>query len=473
MISFAAKNSASVPLLLLLLAIIARRPHPAAANDNGLALTPPLGWRSWNLYHRNVNQPLMERIMRGVATDRSRSDHAGTPTSLLDLGYADVGLDDFWQACDSPDAADGMHYHREDGSPIVNANLFPDLGGMVELAHSLNLTAGWYGNNCICADVCRNPDECDKQIEADVRAIVNFDFDGWKLDGCGGETNLPLFEAYIRKLSPAKPILVENCHWGNPAVPYYKPNRTLPPSEGCPWNYYRSSGDIGPSYGSVLHNLGTVETFRAQNLSYPGCWAYPDMMQVGVTVGKDGGGEMALTAAETRSHFASWCIVSSPLVLSHDVNDEAVTDAVWDVISNREAIAVNQAYAGDSGGVYDASDATIGLYDHLGVEVTVVPTHRYLSKPLGDGKGVAVLLMNSGEDRHPLEVVFKDVPDVGCSETSCSCLVRDIWAHRDLGQFVGSYNVNVESHDAAFLLVTDCSTVQEGDIEKRTGVSEA
>uniref|UniRef100_A0A6U6FDI2 Alpha-galactosidase n=1 Tax=Odontella aurita TaxID=265563 RepID=A0A6U6FDI2_9STRA len=242
------------------------------ANDNGLALTPPLGWRSWNLFAADVNQTLIEKIMRAMI-DRSRSDHAGRPTSLCDLGYCDVGLDDAWQACQSPEAAEGMNYHREDGSPIVNLKRFPDLKGMVDLAHSLNLTAGWYGNNCICQDACRNPEECEKQIEGDVKAIVEFGFDAWKLDGCGGETNLPLFDEYIRKLS-SKPILVENCHWGDPGILYSKPDQTLPPSKGCLWNFYRSSYDIGQTYGSMMHNLGSVELFRSQNLSYPGCWAY-------------------------------------------------------------------------------------------------------------------------------------------------------------------------------------------------------
>ena len=36
------------------------------SNENGLARTPPLGWRSWNLYGANVNQSLIEGIMDGM-----------------------------------------------------------------------------------------------------------------------------------------------------------------------------------------------------------------------------------------------------------------------------------------------------------------------------------------------------------------------------------------------------------------------
>mgnify|MGYP002824976711 FL=1 len=36
------------------------------SNENGLARTPPLGWRSWNLYGAHVNQSLIEGIMDGM-----------------------------------------------------------------------------------------------------------------------------------------------------------------------------------------------------------------------------------------------------------------------------------------------------------------------------------------------------------------------------------------------------------------------
>jgi alpha-galactosidase len=122
-----------------------------SAHDNGLAQTPPLGWRSWNLYEGNVHQIDITRIMDGMARRRhNRTDHLGNIISLADLGYRDVGLDDTWQRCNSPDAAEGMHYHDLYGNPIVNYDRFPSLSEMTEHAKKLNLTAGWYANNCAC-----------------------------------------------------------------------------------------------------------------------------------------------------------------------------------------------------------------------------------------------------------------------------------------------------------------------------------
>jgi len=53
--------------------------HIATANDNGLALAPPMGWRNWNQYEGDVDQDLMEHIMEGMVR-RSRTDHLGVPT---------------------------------------------------------------------------------------------------------------------------------------------------------------------------------------------------------------------------------------------------------------------------------------------------------------------------------------------------------------------------------------------------------
>lgn len=111
--------------------------------DNGKGVTPPMGWRSWNLYGRNVNQELIEKIMDGmVAKDRNVD---GVPTSLCDLGYCDVGLDDNWQECGSHGTGK-YTYHSDVGFPIVNAGRFPDMLAMTNKAHKLGLTAGWYLN---------------------------------------------------------------------------------------------------------------------------------------------------------------------------------------------------------------------------------------------------------------------------------------------------------------------------------------
>ena len=49
--------------------------------------------------------------------------------------------------------------------------------------------------------------ECQKQIKGDVKALIDFGFDAWKLDGCGGETDLVAINKEIK--AAGKAIMVE------------------------------------------------------------------------------------------------------------------------------------------------------------------------------------------------------------------------------------------------------------------------
>lgn len=130
-------------------------------------------------------------------------------------------------------------------------------------------------------------------------------------DDCGAESDLGLWARLINS-SGSQPVMIENCHWG----------KTLPNSTWCPFNFFRSSGDIGVSYASAIKNmLAQLRPNRAgvssQSLSRPGCWAYPDNMVVGSTHWHAD----VLNDTEAHTHFGLWCITSSPLVLSLDVRN--------------------------------------------------------------------------------------------------------------------------------------------------------
>ena len=54
-----------------------------------------------------------------------------------------------------------------------------------------------------------------------------------------------------------------------------------------------------------------------------------------------------------RTHFGAWVITSNPLVLGYDLSDDVINDRVWDFVTNQEAIAINQAWAGHPGACSD------------------------------------------------------------------------------------------------------------------------
>lgn len=383
------------------------------------------------MYGAKVDQGLMMDIMKGMVSRKRMVD--GKPTSLCDLGYCDVGLDDNWQKCGKY-GSDAYSYHTENGLPIVNRDVFPDFINMTTFAHSLGLTAGWYLNNCICRDHCSD----DKCYVGDAAALFEFGFDSVKLDGCGKQRDLDLWATLFNQSGRA--ILTENCHWGG----------TVPNATWCPWNLYRTSGDVRASYSSIVGNLQTTVKWAQTNLSKPGCWAYPDMLEVGCAHGPGGASDPGLSPQETRSHFGAWSIVSSPLTLSHDVNNDTIMDAIWPIIANPEAIEVNQAWAGHSGSPFAQADEKVTLSD--AVESFDMNKYQFFYKPMqADGAKTAVLLMNHLTDSQDLKFNFADVPGVKCSK----CNVRDVWQRKDLGTFSDSYTAKgVEGHDAAFLTIT-------------------
>uniref|UniRef100_A0A7S3LMS6 Alpha-galactosidase n=1 Tax=Aplanochytrium stocchinoi TaxID=215587 RepID=A0A7S3LMS6_9STRA len=425
---------------------------------DGRGKTPLMGWRSWNLYGGNVDQKLMVSIMDAIAT-RDRLVN-GKPTSLCDVGYCDVGLDDNWQVCKKVDGKNS--YHDANGKPIVNLLRFPNFKAMNAHAHKLGLTAGWYGNNCICREA---GNRSTIYYDGDAKATAYYDFDSIKLDGCGAQKDIPLWHDLLSKYNP-KGILIENCHWG---VVY----PAIPTKTWCPWNYYRSSTDISPNYGSVIRNLQTTIPLARNGLSRPGCWAYPDMLEVGIR----------LSYEESRSHFGAWCIVSSPLILSHDLNDKNVSDSIWDIITNTEAIEVNQAWAGHPGTAFARSDDNVILstkipsgyefYENRSISNPVsdetfvtVPKYQYFYKPVKqNGEKTAVLLMNNFEIKQTLSFNFADVPSLTCA----NCRIRDIWTRKDIGVFKDTFTCeSVASHDSCFLMISPAPENDHWDFNQDT-----
>ena len=104
---------------------------PVAALDNGLAITPPMGWRSWNCFHGAASAASIRAVADAMAS-RARAGDDGAPTSLVDLGYARLGVDDGWQDCGA--GYDGS-FHAADGTPLLNASKFDDLAGLVAYGH--------------------------------------------------------------------------------------------------------------------------------------------------------------------------------------------------------------------------------------------------------------------------------------------------------------------------------------------------
>lgn len=130
------------------------------------------------------------------------------------------------------------------------------------------------------------------------------------------------------------------------------------------------------------------------------------------------------------------------------MTNDTVSDQVWPIIANTEALAVSKAWAGESGTVFKAASETIVLGKGT---PEAVPAWQWFSKKI-DAKSTAVLLMNHAATPVSWTLNFADVPGL---DGTTSYKLRDINAHADVGPVSGSVPVNnVASHDAPFWIIT-------------------
>ena len=353
--------AAALPLLLLLL--WASQPQPAAALDNGLGRLPPLAWRTWNAFNEHINQTIVVGMIDELVAQRLDVD--GKPTSLRELGYGTIGIDQGWEGCGM--GVNGTQ-HYANGTPAVNSK-FPDLKALVEYGHAHDVKMGFYLNGCACGE----RQERLINYQGDVGLTHRLGFDAVKIDGCGAQLNMTLYAELFNKTG--RPIMTENCHAGENFTDGGTPGQMGP--GWCPYNFFRSSGDIKSVWDRVIANLLSVTKFlvasktvsvgasRAGGIpspprppappgqgaagapaSRPGCFAYPDMLEVGRMEGS-GQSSAAMSEAESSSHFAGWCIVSAPLVLGFDLANATRMELTWPHISNRRAMAVSQTWQAD------------------------------------------------------------------------------------------------------------------------------
>eukprot|EP00854_Cymbomonas_tetramitiformis_P014975 gene14975-17701_t len=391
------------------------------AINNGVGYTPPMGWRHWKAFYAHIDQRIMENMM-----DEMVKKHPvdGKLTSLADLGYLYVGLDDHWQncttvcangtvipswyvhnnfdyqSCEDPKGAKTAPWYDDDGTPRIDQHRFPDMKGMVAHAHAMGLRAGWYMGNYQCRGAMGNhvPQwNWTRLAEGSVKAIAEFGFDSVKLDsGFPVGHNMTLWAELLN--ATGRSVMIENCHQGGIGPGMNDPNGNctgLGSPSDCPYNFWRTGGDPEPGWGTIMRELnslrkvvnkhysggsgkhpGAPEYNAEPPLSRPGAWAYPGTMVVG-----DG----SMTKEENKVHFGSWCIVSSPLILAFNMSDPARHALVWDIITNKEAIQVNQAWAGHPG-----RQALVEIGSNKAVEVW--------SKPLGDGK-LATFFINTDTNK--------------------------------------------------------------------------
>ncbi len=370
---------------------------PAArASDNGLALTPPMGWNSWNRFGCNVSEDLVKSAADAMAN-----------SGMKEAGYQYVVIDDCWQV-----SRDG------NGNIVADAQRFPSgIRALADYVHSRGLKFGIYSD--AGTKTCAGRPGSRGHEYQDALMYASWGVDYLKYDWCNvGKENA---EAAYTTMADAlkasgRPIVFSLCEWGT----------------SKPWlwagevgNLWRTTGDIADCWDCKKEwSMGWVKILDLQDglESYagPGHWNDPDMLEVG-----NGG----MTTAEYRSHFSFWCLLAAPLIAGNDLKN--MPPEIKEILTNKEVIAVDQDSLGMQGRrIFKNGDSEVW------------------AKQMHDGSR-AVILFHRGSSETEISVSWAALGYPAHLPAS----VRDLWEKKDLGTFKGSYSAKVPSHGVVMIKV--------------------
>lgn len=156
--------------------------------NSGVALTPPMGWSSWNTFRNTIDENLITDI--AVAMKK---------TGLLDAGYQYVNLDDCWQSS----------MRTPDGKLQGDLTRFPrGIKPLIEEINELGFKVGLYTSNgtLTCEDLPASL--YNEATDADTLAEWGVEY--FKYDFCHNEA-IPTVAPEIIKITLGKPGETDFC----------------------------------------------------------------------------------------------------------------------------------------------------------------------------------------------------------------------------------------------------------------------
>lgn len=381
-----------------------------------LALTPPLGWNSWNCWGLSVNQ---DRV--------KASADAMIKKGLIEHGWTYVNIDDGWEA--SSRTADSI---------LLPNSKFPDMKALTDYIHSQGLKMGIYSSP--------GPKTCGgflasyKNELQDAKTWAELGIDYIKYDWCSYGWIAPnpnleeLQKPYIVMRNALdqcnRDIIFSLCQYGMGNVWEW--------GAKIGGNTWRTTGDIGDSWDS-MSGIGFSQT-QDPKYTGPGHWNDPDMLVIG-KVGWGNPHNTHLTPNEQYTHISMWSLLASPLLIGCDMSQlDAFT---LNLLCNDEVLAVNQDPLGIKASRVKKAN---------GVEIWMRPLedHSYAVGVFYNGKesGDPTTLINwnnGSKNIKTVKVLLSDLKLKGKYQ------VRDLWRQKDTGITNQSKTVEIPYHGVAFL----------------------
>lgn len=369
-----------------------------------LALTPPMGWNSWNCWGLSVSGEKLKS-----------SAQALIDKGLIDHGWTYMNIDDGWEA-----------EQRNETGEIVPNKKFPDMKALGDWLHTHGLKFGIYSSP--------GPKTCGGYLgsyhheEQDATTYANWGIDYLKYDWCSyeniakGDTTLAAYQKPYKVMQQAlrsqhRDIFYSLCQYGMKNVSSW--------GADVDGNCWRTTGDITDTWKS-LSSIGFNQNKLFQ-YAKPGRWNDPDMLIVGDVGWGQNLHPTRLNPDEQYTHISLWCLLSAPLLIGCDISK--MDDFTVNLLSNDEVLALDQ--------------------DPLGKQAeqkTKKDDYQVWVKELEDGNK-AIGIFNLSDTYQNISVRWNEL-DLSSKEK-----VRDLWRQKDLGVFENSFTTKVPPHGVRLIKV--------------------
>ncbi len=383
----------------------ARREFTVKCGDL-IALTPPMGWNSWNCWGLSVSDEKLRSSAKAMMDK-----------GLIDHGWGYMNIDDGWEA----EARNGK------GEIIANKK-FPDMKKTGDWLHNNGLKFGIYSSP--------GPKTCGGYLGSyqhelqDATSYSNWGIDYLKYDWCSydkirdpKDSSDESYKKPYRVMQDAlqkqpRDIVYSLCQYGMRDV--WKWGETV---NGNSW---RTTGDIEDSWES-MSSIGFSQ-FEQQNFGKPGRWNDPDMMVVGQLGWGDHLQPTRLTPDEQYTHVSLWCMLNAPLLIGCDLSK--LDNFTLNLLTNDEVLAIDQ--------------------DPLGKEAQQTlrtDTYQVWMKELEDGTR-ALAVFNLAETEQVVRFYWNNL---GLTDNH---QVRDLWRQKDLGKFYSMFATKLPPHGVTLIKIT-------------------
>jgi len=376
--------------------------------DNCMALTPPMGWNSWNCWGLSVTQ---DRVIS--------SAQALIDKGLADYGYSYINIDDGWEA----------EKRNADGTIAVNEK-FPSMKGLGDWLHGEGLKFGIYSSpgDYTCGGYLGS---IDHELQ-DAESYNSWGIDYLKYDWCGYSRKHAterdrntrasyvrpylLMEGFLRQ--QPRDIFYSLCQYGMQDVWEW--------GAAIDANSWRTTGDITDTWES-MYDLGFERNAPLYPYAQPGHWNDPDMLIVGKVGWGDNLRDSRLTPDEQYTHISLWSLQASNMLIGCDIAQ--MDDFTIGLLCNHEVNAINQDILGKQG-------SRVVLEGDLQIFV----------RELSDGSK-AVGIFNVGNE----ELTTNLANYTKALEVSGIQLARDLWRQKDLD--ASKLTFRIPSHGCRLLKI--------------------